>query len=182
MTTLRSALSPVESAVLAPVYRDQDGRVRLVLVVRGPRGVHGNQVALPGGKREAEDASLLATALREAEEEIGLRPDDVEVLAALPVVDTTSTGFYIAPFLGRLRGPPPTWRRQEEEISEVMEIPIEDLAQPENQGVETWQWTGWAEPRQVEFFRVGHGHKLWGATHRIVAPLLARLLAGEWEV
>ncbi|HEY3110169.1 MAG TPA: NUDIX domain-containing protein, partial [Chloroflexota bacterium] len=60
---------PVEAAVLAPVYRDAEGRLRLVLILRGPRGVHGSQIALPGGRREPGDRDLLATALREAEEE-----------------------------------------------------------------------------------------------------------------
>jgi 8-oxo-dGTP pyrophosphatase MutT (NUDIX family) len=62
------------AAVLVPVYRDEDGRLRLVLIVRTDRGLHGGQLALPGGKADADDETLMATALREAEEEIGLNP------------------------------------------------------------------------------------------------------------
>ncbi|HEV8634139.1 MAG TPA: CoA pyrophosphatase [Chloroflexota bacterium] len=174
-------MQPVEAAVLAPVYRDAAGRLRLVLVRRGPRGVHGGQLALPGGRREPEDADLLATALREAEEEIGLDRRAVEVLAALPVVTTATTGFRIAPFLGRLAGPPPAWRRQESEIAEVLEVAIDDLARPETHREEPMRSPGWPEPRLVPYYRVGE-HRLWGATYRIVQPLLPRLLAGEWPI
>jgi 8-oxo-dGTP pyrophosphatase MutT (NUDIX family) len=155
--------------------------VRLVLVRRGPRGVHGGQLALPGGRREPEDPDLLATALREAEEEIGLEGATVEMLAALPIVETATTGFRIAPFLGRLPGPPPAWRRQESEIAEVLEVPIDDLAHPETHREEPMQLAGWPEPRLIPCYRIGE-HRLWGATYRIVHPLLPRLLAGEWPV
>ena len=181
MTTLRSTLALIDSAVLAPVYRDPHGEIRLVLVVKGPGGRHGGQVAFPGGRREADDPDLLTTALREAEEEIGLRRNDVEILSELPVIETTSTGFRVAPFLGRLKGPPPVWRRQETEIAEILEVPLSTLADPSLSGEEMWQLPGWPGGRRVAFYRIGH-HKLWGVTYRIVEPLLPRLLAGEWDV
>jgi 8-oxo-dGTP pyrophosphatase MutT (NUDIX family) len=181
VTTLRTTLAIVDSAVLAPVYRDPQGRLRLVFIRRGPRGIHGGQIAFPGGKREPEDADLLATALREAEEEIGLAPDDVEVLTDLPLIATTSTGFRVAPYLGRLKGPPPTWRRQETEIDEIIEVPIDDLQRPEAHAVEEWQLPGWPEARPIPFYWIGP-YKLWGATYRIVQPLLPRLAAGEWRI
>jgi 8-oxo-dGTP pyrophosphatase MutT (NUDIX family) len=181
VTTLRATLALIDSAVLAPVYRDPEGQIRLVLVVKGPGGRHGGQVAFPGGRREADDPDLLTTALREAEEEIGLRRTDVEVLSELPVIETTSTGFRVAPFLGRLKGPPPVWRRQETEIAEILEVPISTLADPSLHGDEVWELPGWPGGRRVEFYYIGP-HKLWGVTYRIVEPLLPRLLAGEWDV
>jgi 8-oxo-dGTP pyrophosphatase MutT (NUDIX family) len=181
MTTLRVTLALVDSAVLAPLYRGADGRLRLVFIRRSPFGVHGGQIAFPGGRREPEDADLLTTALREAEEEIGLDRAMVEVLATLPVIATVATGFRVAPFLGRLEGPPPIWRRQETEIDEILEVPLEDLLHPEAHAVEIWQLPGWPEPREIPFYRIGP-YKLWGATYKIVEPLLPRLLAGEWEV
>ena len=143
MTSLRAALSLVDSAVLAPIYRDPRGRLRLVFIRRGPHGIHGGQIAFPGGRREPEDPDLLATALREAEEEVGLEPGRVEILAALPVIETMATGFRVAPFLGRLNGAPPTWRRQETEIDEILEVPLEDLTRPDAHAVEYWQLPGW---------------------------------------
>lgn len=181
MTTLKAALPLVDAAVLAPVYRDPRNRVRLVLVVRMPGGMHGGQIAFPGGRREATDADPMATALREAHEEIGLDPEQVDVLATLPVVDTMTTGFRVAPFLGRLAGPPPTWRRQEAEIAEVLEVPLDDFVRPGAHGEEMWSYPSWPEPRMVPFYRVGP-HKVWGMTYRILEPLLPRLLAGEWRI
>ena len=181
MTTLRATLSLVDSAVLAPVYRDAGGRLRLIFIRRSPHGRHGGQIAFPGGKREPEDATLLHTALREAEEEIGLNPSDVTVLATLPVIETVATGFRIAPFLGRLAGPPPAWRRQETEIDEVLDVPVDDLLMPDAYGEEDWQLGDWPEPRRIPFYRLGP-HKLWGATYRIVELLLPRLTAGEWDI
>jgi 8-oxo-dGTP pyrophosphatase MutT (NUDIX family) len=77
------AVTRRDSAVLVPVFRDADGELRLVLVVRGEHGVHGGQLGLPGGRAEVGDRSPLDTALREAEEEIGLRRGEVDVVAAL---------------------------------------------------------------------------------------------------
>ena len=91
----------------------------------------------------------------------------MKVLAALPVVETVATGFRVAPFLGRLNAPPPAWRRQETEIDEILEVPLEDLTHPEAHAVEHWQLPGWAEPREIPFYRIGP-YKLWGATYKIV--------------
>jgi 8-oxo-dGTP pyrophosphatase MutT (NUDIX family) len=181
VTTLRATLALVDSAVLAPLYRDPHGRLRLVFIRRGPHGIHGGQIAFPGGRREPEDPDLLTTALREAEEEIGLGRNSVDVLATLPVIETVATGFRVAPFLGRLNGPPPTWRRQETEIDEILEIPIDELLRPEARSVEHWQLPGWTAPREIPFYWIGP-YKLWGATYKIVEPLLPRLVAGEWRV
>ena len=172
-------MTPGEAAVRAPVYRDGDGRLRMVLIRRGPRGVHGGQLALPGGRREPGDATLRETALRETEEEIGLEPAQVEVVAALPIVMTATTGFHIAPFLGRLLAPPAPWRRQELEIAEVIEVDVVELAGAH--GEEEMHFPSWPAPRRVPFYRVGE-HKLWGATYRIVQPLLPRLLGGDLAV
>jgi 8-oxo-dGTP pyrophosphatase MutT (NUDIX family) len=170
VTSLRTNLGLVDSAVLAPIYRDPQGSLRLVFIRRSPHGVHGGQIAFPGGRREPEDANLLATALREAEEEVGLDPAQVEVLTDLPVIETMATGFRVAPFLGRLNGAPPTWRRQETEIEEILEVRLQDLTHPEAHAVETWQLPGWPEPREIPFYWIGP-HKLWGATYRIVGSI-----------
>ena len=178
MTTLRATLSLVDSAVLAPLYRDPQGALRLVFIRRGPHGIHGGQIAFPGGRREPEDADLLATALREAHEEVGLDPASVEILTALPVIETMATGFRVAPFLGRLNGPPPTWRRQETEIEEILEVRLQDLIRPEAHAVEQWQLPGWPGPRPIPFYRIGP-YKLWGATYRIVESIREYLARHE---
>jgi len=173
VTTLRTTLELVDSAVLAPLYRDPRGDLRLVFIRRSPHGLHGGQIAFPGGRREPEDVDLLATALREAQEEVGLDPRQVNVLTDLPVIETMATGFRVAPFLGRLNGAPPTWRRQETEIDEILEVRLDDL-NPATHAVEHWQLPGWPEAREIPFYWIGP-HKLWGATYRIVGSIRAYL-------
>jgi 8-oxo-dGTP pyrophosphatase MutT (NUDIX family) len=170
VTTLRTTLALIESAVLAPLYRAADGRLGLIFIRRSPFGQHGGQIAFPGGRREPEDPDLLATALREAEEEIGLARQSVDILATLPIVDTIATGFQIAPFLGRLHGPVPIWRRQETEIDEILEVPLDDLIRPEAHAVEPWQLPGWPAPRMIPYYQIGP-YKLWGATYKIVGSI-----------
>jgi 8-oxo-dGTP pyrophosphatase MutT (NUDIX family) len=168
-----------ESAVLVPMFRNAAGEITLVLIRRSDYGIHGGQLAFPGGKREPTDASLLATALRETEEEIGLQPAAIGVLAALPPVQTLTSNFHIAPFLARIT-PPLTWHSQPTEITEVLEVPLRHLLDPANAGQELWQLPGWPTPELISFWRIGPYH-LWGATYRILHQLLPRLLAEEWE-
>lgn len=169
MNTLPGTLALVDSAVLAPLYRDPEGKLRLVFIRRSPHGLHGGQIAFPGGRREPEDASLLETALREAEEEVGLERSHVEVLTQLPTIETVATGFRVAAFLGRLNGAPPTWRRQETEIDEILEVRLDDL-NAQTHAVEAWQLPGWPEARDIPFYWIGP-YKLWGATYRIVESI-----------
>jgi 8-oxo-dGTP pyrophosphatase MutT (NUDIX family) len=169
-----------EAAVVVPVHRRQDGELMVVLVRRAPGGVHGGQLALPGGQRDPGDADLAATALREANEELGLAADRVELLAALPVVETQTTGFRIAPFLARLTGPVP-WRLQEREVAEVVELRVVELARPEVRAEEVRAFPTWPAPRRIQLWRVGR-HEVWGVTYRILEPLVPRLLSGEWPL
>jgi 8-oxo-dGTP pyrophosphatase MutT (NUDIX family) len=170
----------VEAAVLVPVFRREDGALRLVLIRRSEGGVHGGQLAFPGGKRENADRSLLDTALREAREEIGITSDRVSVLAQLPPVETLVTGFRIFPFLARI-APPDAWQCQDSEVAEVIEVLARDLARPETQAEDLTDFPDWPGPRPRPFYRIGP-HRLWGATHRILHLLLPRLLADEWKI
>ena len=169
-----------DAGVLVPVYRDDSGDLRVVVVRRTERGIHGGQLAFPGGKREPDDGSLAETALREAHEETGIVPRKTEMLAPLPTVDTVVSGYRIHPFLGRIV-PPEEWRPQPEEIEEVIVTRLSDFLDPGAHAVETWQLDGWPRPLRIGFYRVGP-HKLWGATYRILHELLPRLLKPEWDV
>lgn len=169
-----------EAAVLVPVYRDEAGQLRLVLLRRSEFGVHGGQLAFPGGKQDPADVSLLDTALREAEEEVYLPRASVQVLAELPVISTLTTGYRVTPFLGRIERPA-AWRWQTREVTEVLEVPVTELLDPARHFTEQWQLEGWPQPALVSFIRVG-AYQLWGLSYRIVRNLLPRLTAGEWEV
>ena len=168
-----------DSAVLVPVFR-RGGRVTLLIVRRTDFGIHGGQLAFPGGKPLNGDETMLDTALREAREEVGIEPSSVDVLAELPVIETVSTGYRIYPFLGRIK-PVDRWWFDEREVAEVIEVAVEDLARPEAFGESMEKFDRYPDPIRIEFYKVGP-HRLWGASYRIVTPLLPRLLDGEWDV
>ncbi|MBN1504143.1 MAG: CoA pyrophosphatase [Candidatus Eisenbacteria bacterium] len=170
----------MEAGVLVPVYRAEDGALMLVLVRRVEGGLHGGQLALPGGKRIPSDASMADTALRESREEIGLDAASVEIVEALPAMETLTTGFRIFPFLARIVRPA-QWRRDSLEIAEILEVPVEEFARPEARGEEMRSFGGRPEPKLTRFFRVKN-YKLWGATYRILEPLIPRLLRREWPL
>jgi len=168
-----------DAAVLVPVFRDTQGVARLVMVRRTEGGRHGGQLAFPGGNVDASDASLRDTALREAHEEIGLPRDAVTVLEALPALVTRTTGYRIAPFLGRILRPE-TWTPEPREVAEVLELDLEELARPESFGESVEMLSDWPDPVRIEYYRVGP-YRLWGASYHILRPVLPRLIAGEWE-
>jgi ADP-ribose pyrophosphatase YjhB (NUDIX family) len=167
--------------VLVPFFRDAEEALRLVLVARGPGGVHGGQVGLPGGKHEPGDSSLLDTALRETEEEVGLPPSEIEVLAALEPLDTNATGFRVHPFLARVRAPA-RWSFAAGEITGVLTPLVSMLADPSARREEVLSFPGWPEPRQVECIALEDSRVLWGLTLRLLDVVLPRLAAGEWAM
>jgi 8-oxo-dGTP pyrophosphatase MutT (NUDIX family) len=128
-----------------PLFRDDEGELRLVLVVRGALGRHAHQLSLPGGKHEPGDASLLETALRETEEEIGLARAEVEVIAALPAIDTRTTRFRVHPYLARIRRPE-SWRLAQGEIAEVIIPRVRTLADPSLRRDQLLSFPGWPKP------------------------------------
>lgn len=169
------------AAVLVPVYRDGDGEFRVVLVVRADDGgLHGGQLGLPGGKPEPGDADLRATALREAEEEVGLLPASVDVFAELPPLETQATGWRVHPFLGRVPSDT-SWRLQQAEIVGVLTPSVRALAEPAARGMLPFSSLRFPEPLLVDGIDV-EGHVLWGMTLRLLDDVLPRLLAGEWDV
>ncbi len=94
------------------------------------------------------------------------------------LIDTMSTGFTIAPYLARIV-PPPEWILQPTEVVEVLDIAVDDLLAPDIHDSRMVEFPGWPEPREISFYRLGP-HELWGATYRIVQPLLPRMVGGEW--
>ena len=169
----------INSAVLVPIYRDSKKRLRMVCIRRSPGGIHGGELSFPGGKHEPADNSMLFTALRETREEIGLDPDHVNILAELPSVETRSTGFRIFAFLGSIN--PPEWVIDKHEVAEVIDLDLESLADPAMYGEKVRHYDNWPAPRLTPFYRVGN-FKLWGASFRILHPLLLRIFANEWQI
>jgi 8-oxo-dGTP pyrophosphatase MutT (NUDIX family) len=154
------------SAVLAPLF-ERDGEVYVLLVLRaqGMRS-HSGQVAFPGGKRDPPDESLLATALREAEEEIALPPSEVDVLGALDDLPTI-TGYVITPYVGWIRADCALVPNAAE-VARVLATPLRVFLEPPTG---TFPRVGWRTD----------GELLWGATAQIVTGLvsIARQIAEE---
>jgi 8-oxo-dGTP pyrophosphatase MutT (NUDIX family) len=167
------------AAVLVPVFRDADGELRLVLIVRVDRGLHGGQLALPGGKADADDESLLATALREAEEEIGLSPAEVDVITELAPVHSGPTRFDVHPFLARIPADV-RWRPSEAEVVEVLTPLVADLGRPDARRELLFTSARFPEGLLVDGIPIGE-RVLWGMTLRLLDDVVPRLLAGEWE-
>ena len=166
-----------DSAVLVPfVVR---GEVPHLLFTLRPTPLrrHAGQVSFPGGVRDAADATLLHTALRELREELGVPAGSVEVLGMLDEIPTTSE-FRVVPYVGVL-DPAVPLRPDAGEIAELLEIPLARLQSPGVRRMEKRLFRG-AE-RDVYFYDVGP-HTIWGATARILKNLLEVL--GElpaWE-
>jgi 8-oxo-dGTP pyrophosphatase MutT (NUDIX family) len=158
--TRAPASAGTASAVLIPLFEER-GETHVWLVRRSATlRKHAGQVAFPGGKRDAGDASGLATALREAEEEIGLPAASVDVLGQLDDC-VTGTGFTISPFVGWITAPF-TPRPNAAEVDRVFLAPLR---------------TFFEVARGIPPF---HGHKVegelvWGATGKILRDLIAVL-------
>ena len=164
------------AAVMAPLY-SYEGRPHLLFTRRSTRlSAHRGEISFPGGSHEPADGSLEHTALREAQEEIGLDPARVEVLGMLQPVVTVVSNFTIIPFVGSLpTGPGPLYANPLE-VDSIIEAPLAALADPGIFHSEEWVRAG--EAHTVYFFDYGP-NRIWGATGRMLVDLLERLRAFE---
>lgn len=168
----------VDSAVLVPLFAGLDGTLQLLLIRRVNRGAHAGQIALPGGKREPGDATLAATAIRETVEETGVAAEDITLLESLPPVHTFTTGFRIHPFFACIKRPE-HWRPEPGEVEAIIELPVADLVRPEARRHERISAPGLPESTEFPCLCVGD-IRIWGATWRILEPLLPRLANPPW--
>jgi 8-oxo-dGTP pyrophosphatase MutT (NUDIX family) len=170
----------IDAAVLVPVYRSKDGELHIVMILRNPGGVHGGQIAFPGGKRDSEDETMLDTALREVREELSLIVTKNDVLAQLPMEQTRTTGYRVFPYLARITVTEP-WQIAEREIAEIIDVKLKDLTRPGSHDKMMGRFPNSPRAEQVSFYRIGE-HRLWGLSYRILQPVIPRLIAGEWDV
>ena len=164
----------VPAAVLVPLFA-RAGALHLLYTTRSATlPQHAGQVAFPGGRHAPDaDATLLATALRETCEEIGVAPHDVDVLGALDPLHTFSSNFVITPFVATIPYPY-AFRTDPHEVADVFSIPLATLADPATVVEETWTIDG----RTVPIASYRHdGRTIWGATQRITAALVDLLVA-----
>jgi len=157
------------AAVLVPVF-EEDGVARLVLTRRSTNlPSHQGQVAFPGGKVH-EGESSEAGALREAHEEVGIPPDDVDVVGPLEELATVASQFVLAPFVGILPARP-SLNVNPAEVARAFDVTIAELMAPEVYHEERWDLPGMGN-RPMHFFDVAD-ETVWGATARILYDLLS---------
>jgi 8-oxo-dGTP pyrophosphatase MutT (NUDIX family) len=158
-----------DAAVLVPLYLEGDELTAVFTERRADLSRHAGEISFPGGRQDEPDEDLRATALREAEEEIGLKPADVELVGALPPTGTFVTSYRIHPFVGLLE-PGRTFTPQETEVEAILEFPVPALVR----GFERKRLIRKGVPIKMPTYTVD-GHLIWGATGRIVEDLLERL-------
>ena len=159
------------AAVLVPIVLESE-EAHIVYTLRtGDLEDHAGQVSFPGGSTEPRDGSLLATALREAEEEIDLCPDAVEIVGELEEMYIPPSRFLVRPFVGLL-SEEAELALAPEEVEAIFSVSLEELMSPGSLEKVVWEREG--RPHEVPLFAVG-GHEIWGATAAMTAGLLARL-------
>jgi 8-oxo-dGTP pyrophosphatase MutT (NUDIX family) len=164
-----------QAAVVAPVVA-RDGEDHLLFTKRADHlGEHAGQMSFPGGGREPSDESLEATALREASEEIGLRPEETELYGRLDDIETV-TDYSVRPFVGRI--PDREYTPDEREVAEITVLPVAALADDANYESELRDHPHYGEIR-IHFFHVD-GYTVWGATGRMLVQLLE--LTTDWRM
>jgi 8-oxo-dGTP pyrophosphatase MutT (NUDIX family) len=179
---IRSALHPAPpelkssmpsfrpAAVLLPIIERQ---THAMLFTRRTEHLpsHAGQICFPGGRYQADDSSLIQTALREMEEEIGLASDAVEIAGFLDSYETLNTGFAILPVVGFLRSDF-ILSVNPQEVAEVFEAPLAYLLDPNNHALRSLERGGVTR----EFFAIDYGaHTIWGATAAMIVNLSERL-------
>jgi 8-oxo-dGTP pyrophosphatase MutT (NUDIX family) len=156
------------AAVLIPLFK-KAGEYHILFTKRTEKVEHHKgQISFPGGRQDKKDPNLLTTALREAEEEMGIAPKDVQILGELDDFCTSSTDFCISPFVALIPYPYP-FQVNPHEIAEVIEAPLSALRQEGQMRQEIFLRDG--EPFPVYFFEY-QNHTIWGATARILKEFL----------
>ena len=156
----------LEASVLIPILTFKKDLEILLTKRSNNLKNHPGQIAFPGGKKDQIDSSPIETALRETQEEVGLNPKDVEIIASLPS-HKTATGFVIKPYLGLINQPFSETLRQGE-VDEIFTVPYEYILNEENFSIQTRKWN----ESQRSYYVVPYGpYYVWGATARILLNL-----------
>ncbi len=163
---------PREAAVLLMLYERAE-ELHFVLMRRTEYpGVHSGQISFPGGKRE-QGESAAQTALRETYEELGISLEDVEVLGNLTELYIPPSNYLVQPIVGRCAAQP-CWQPKEDEVAEVIEVPLRLLFDDSLKGAE--ETVRYGHPFRIVYYNL-FGHKVWGATASILSELEMRLRA-----
>ena len=164
-----------QSAVLVPLKFNYSRNLSnpaniysIVFIRRSEQLVnHPGNIAFPGGHKDFEDLTLVETAIREAHEEIALERKNIEIIGILDDEETLTSSFVITPVLSFIKQM--KFKAQKEEVSEIIEIPLTHLLNPENNKPACYEYEG-RQYHLIDYFF--ENKKIWGATSRILTKLL----------
>lgn len=163
---------PRQGGVLVILY-EKNGVTHLVLTRRrDDLNSHAGQISFPGGRRE-DGESIEMTALREAQEEVGVNPAALDVLGKMAPLYIPPTDYEVHPYVAWHDGLP-FFVPQLHEVAEIIEVPLDHLLDPSNRFEEPWELRGFVV--QVPYYLVGE-HKIWGATAMMLSEFLERIAA-----
>lgn len=164
-------LDAKQAAVLIALFpKNEEWHIVFIQRNANDRDHHGGQISFPGGKAEPSDGSMLNTALREAEEEVGIASQEVNVIGKLTELYIPVSNFQVHPFLGYLEGPA-SYKLQEEEVSGVLEVPLSHFQQSAVRKVTDIRINPHLTLKNVPYFDVD-GQVLWGATAMMLNELM----------
>ena len=158
-----------DAAVLVALFLDRSEVHAVLTKRREDLRRHAGEISFPGGRHDDSDADLLATALREAHEEIGLEPGSVQVVGALQPTPTIATGYRVYPFVGLIEAGQ-AWTLSPREVAEVLELPLAKVLA----GYSRRRLLRRGIPIRTDTY-VLDGNLIWGATARILADLFERI-------
>ena len=163
---ISKGLSPKESAVLLLLYPENNEWYTIFTLRHNYKGVHSNQVSLPGGKREISDKTIQETALRETQEEIGVIKDDIRILGKLSDLYIPPSNFIVEPFVGFVENQP-IFKPEVKEVKELITSPIQRIFEEDvirDTEIYLERYNG---KIKVKYFDIKE-HIVWGATAMIL--------------
>lgn len=162
-------LNSVRKAAVMMLFYPKNEVTHLVLIVRNSYpGVHSSQIAFPGGKVEEIDFDLKQTALRETHEEIGIHPNDIDVIRDFSSIYIPPSNFLVYPFLG-VSQTELTFKLQEEEVAGIIELPLSALLDDTIMSIKNLE-TSYSKLIEVPVFQIEE-HTVWGATAMMLSEL-----------
>ena len=160
--------NPKNAAVLMLFY-PKNARTHLVLIVRNSyEGVHSAQIAFPGGKYETEDVTFENTALRETHEEIGIHPENIQIIMPFTQIYIPPSNFMVYPFLGICKEEL-TFLPDVDEVAKIIELPLSVFLDDEII-INTTMTTSYAKNISIPAFKIEE-HIVWGATAMMLSEL-----------
>jgi 8-oxo-dGTP pyrophosphatase MutT (NUDIX family) len=161
--------NPKQAAVMALFYPNGTYQTHLLLILRNTyKGIHSNQIALPGGKVEKKDLNLLETALRETHEEVGAEREQITVIRSLSEVYIPPSNFEVTPYLGLYKKEKP-FLMQANEVAAIIEVPLLDFMDDAKIFYQILN-TSYAQNVEVPAFKL-NGYTVWGATAMMLSEI-----------